>query len=90
MSVATLNRIIHQDLQGTTRKKYRVLVLSNNQIAQRVDRGLRFLQSREEERHKKIITTDECWIYLSDTGSEKEMHYEFKERKTEESWTKIW
>ena len=64
--------------------------MSNKQIAQRFDCGPRFLQYLEGERYKRIIPNDELGIYLSDTGGERKMYYEFKGRKTEESWTKIW
>ena len=42
------------------------------------------------ERRKKIITVDECWIYLSNTGGERRIYYEFKGTKNPESWTKYW
>ena len=90
ISQKTVNRLIHEDLHAVVRKKYPVHALSDKQIAQRYEIGRRFLEFLGGERYKKIITVDECWIYLSNTGGERRIYYEFKGTKNPESWTKYW
>lgn len=90
VSVSTVNRVIHQDLHGILRKKYRVHALSNKQIKQRLERGPLFLQYLVREGFKKIISVDEAWVYLSNVGGLRRVYYEFKGEKSEESWQKFW
>ena len=90
ISQTTVRRIIREDLQGVLRKKYRVHALSDKQAAQRVEIGREFLEYLEGEKFKKIITIDECWIYLTNTGGNRKIYYEFKGERTEESWHIFW
>ena len=90
MSLTTISRIKMTDLHGILRKKYRVHALSNAQIAQRLQRGPLFLRYLEGQKFKKIITVDECWIYLTSVRGVRRIYYEFKGEKTEESWRKFW
>ena len=90
VSTRTVRRIIKEDLQGGLRKKYRVHALSDKQAAQRLRIGPEFLEYLEGEKFKKIITVDECWIYLTNTGGNRKIYYEFKGEKTEDSWRMFW
>ena len=90
VSQTTLERIIHKDLHGILRKKYKVHALSNRQIQQRLERAPLFLEYLKGERYKKIITVDECWIFLTYVNGVRRIYYEFKGQRTEESWTKFW
>ena len=90
VSQSTVHRIINQDLQGVLRKKYKLHALSNAQIKQRLERGPLFLQYLEREGYKKLISVDEAWVYLTNTGGIRQVYYEFKGERSEESWQKFW
>ena len=81
VSLTTISRIKMIDLHGILRKKYRVHALSNAQIAQRLQRGPLFLRYLEGQKFKKIITVDECWIYLTSVRGVRRIYYEFKGEK---------
>ena len=90
VSQTTIEKIIHKDLHGILRKKYKVHALSNRQIQQRLERAPIFLGYLKAKRYKKVITVDECWIFLTYMNGVRRIYYEFKGRRTEESWTKFW
>ena len=89
-SQTTIHRIIHQDLGGKLRKKYRVHALSNAQVQQRLDRGPGFLRYIRGNKWKNILTVDEAWVYLTNVGGRRHVYYELQGERTEESWTKFW
>ena len=90
VSARTIRRVIHHDLEGILKKKYRVHALSDSQVLQRLDRGPRFLDYIKGKKWRFIITVDEAWVYLSHTNGIRQVYYEFKGERTEESWTKFW
>ena len=90
VSQRTVWRIAHEDLQGVVRKKCRVHALSHAQVAQRLERGTLFLQYLEGEKFKKLISVDECWVYLTTCNGIRRIYYQFKGEQTEESWRKFW
>ena len=90
MSQRTVWRIAHEDLGGILRRKWKVHALSHTQVAQRVERGSRFLRYLEGAKFKKLVSVDECWVYLTTANGQRRIYYEFKGEKTEESWRKFW
>lgn len=90
VSVSTVHRVIHKNLAGVLRKKYKVHALSNAQVQQRLERGPGFLRYLGPRNLKYIITVDEAWVYLVNANGNREIYYEFKGERTEESWTKFW
>ena len=90
VSPRTVWRIAHEDLQGGVRKKCSVHALSHAQVAQRLERGTLFLQNLEGEKYKKLVSVDECWVYLTTSNGIRRIYYQFKGEETEESWRKFW
>ena len=85
VSRCTVWRIAHEDLQGIVRKKCRIYTLSRAQVAQRLERGTLFLQYLEGNKFRKLISTDECWVYLTSCNAIRRIYYQFKGEQTEES-----
>ncbi|OWA54052.1 hypothetical protein BV898_18474 [Hypsibius exemplaris] len=39
---------------------------------------------------KNFVTIDEAWVYLTDVNGIRKIYYEFREKRSPESWTKFW
>lgn len=90
VSRTTIRRMLAEDLGVGLRKKVRTHALSNKQIQQRLDRGPRLLKILRGGRWKYIISLDEAWLSLNDTGGIRDVYYKKKGKEAPQSRTKKW
>ena len=89
ISQSSINRILSQDLGLKIQKKRRVHNLTEKQIAQRLERGPRFLTYLGMFKTRMIFTMDETVITLNDLNVGRDFYYEGKKNAVPEDWMKL-
>lgn len=86
-SVATINKIINQDLQLKKAKKHNVHQLLPRHVAQRKT-FCRILYENHlaGDKWKYIVTLDEAWVYLNDCNKKRSIYYRKRGEKNVQTW----
>lgn len=86
MSLRTINRIIHEDLDLRTLKKTRVNHLTQSNIE---DRKTNFRKLYEDHlagaKWEYVVKLDEAWMYLSDCKKKRGIYYQERGIKRQEN-----
>jgi hypothetical protein len=87
VSQATINRIIHHDLNSRKKMKAKVHHLNEKMILQRKERALKFYNLIANGKYKNILTMDEAMLPFDFKNGQREFFYQSKnpeERRSEE------
>lgn len=88
-SVATVNRIIHQDLRLKKFHKARVHALNERHIRERKTNARKLYERHlSGDKWKFIVTLDEAWVYLTDCGKIRAIGYRPVEEKGRAQWVR--
>jgi hypothetical protein len=88
LSRGTLWRIIHRDLAAESRKKRKTHMLSDRQVAQRVEKVPRLLKHLRGGKWRFIVSIDEAWCYMTNVNGRRRMFYKFRGEASPQSWLK--
>lgn len=89
-SPKTIHTIIHKDLNKIVRKKRRIHSLNSRQMMQRKSAARRLYEKYlAKNRFKFIVSEDESWIYMDNTGGKRGIYYIRKGQMDDKQFGKV-
>lgn len=87
VSLSTINRIIHEDLDLRTLKKTPVHHLTQSNIENRETNSRKLYEDHlAGVKWEYVVTLDEAWMYLSDCKKKRGIYYQERGIKRQENW----
>jgi hypothetical protein len=89
-SIGSVQDIISKDLNKKVRKKQKIHSLNARQMKQRKTAARRLYEKYlAKNRYKFIVSLDESWIYMSNTGGQRGIYYVRRGQMDDKNFTKV-